>query len=185
MRSLVEAARGARLSGRDRPGPVQYRRRRRASISRGRRASRRRSSITRLSPTARASSARCRRPCSAQEIELVCLAGFMRLLTPWFVGQWRDRMLNIHPALLPSYRGLHTHERALGRRREDPRRHGAFRRPGNGRRPDHRPGRRAGAAGRYAGRARRAGAGAGAPDLSAGPETASPAARRGSKARAC
>ncbi|MDI9848110.1 phosphoribosylglycinamide formyltransferase [Rhodoblastus sp. 17X3] len=49
----------------------------------------------------------------AQEIDLICLAGFMRLLTPWFVGQWRDRMLNIHPALLPSYRGLHTHERAL------------------------------------------------------------------------
>jgi len=46
-------------------------------------------------------------------IDLVCLAGFMRLLTPWFVEQWRDRMLNIHPALLPSYRGLHTHERAL------------------------------------------------------------------------
>jgi phosphoribosylglycinamide formyltransferase 1 len=47
------------------------------------------------------------------DVDLVCLAGFMRLLTPWFVGQWRDRMLNIHPALLPSYRGLHTHERAL------------------------------------------------------------------------
>jgi phosphoribosylglycinamide formyltransferase-1 len=46
-------------------------------------------------------------------IELICLAGFMRLLTPWFVGQWQGRMLNIHPALLPSYRGLHTHERAL------------------------------------------------------------------------
>jgi phosphoribosylglycinamide formyltransferase-1 len=50
---------------------------------------------------------------AAHDIDLVCLAGFMRLLTPWFVGQWRDRMLNIHPALLPSYRGLHTHERAL------------------------------------------------------------------------
>ena len=47
------------------------------------------------------------------DIDLVCLAGFMRLLTPWFVGQWQGRMLNIHPALLPSYRGLHTHERAL------------------------------------------------------------------------
>ncbi len=46
-------------------------------------------------------------------IELVCLAGFMRLLTPWLVETWLDRMLNIHPALLPSYKGLHTHERAL------------------------------------------------------------------------
>ncbi len=46
-------------------------------------------------------------------VEIVCLAGFMRVLTPWFVGQWTGRMLNIHPALLPSYRGLHTHERAL------------------------------------------------------------------------
>lgn len=46
-------------------------------------------------------------------VELVCLAGFMRLLTPDFVGRWHDRMLNIHPALLPSYKGLHTHARAL------------------------------------------------------------------------
>jgi phosphoribosylglycinamide formyltransferase-1 len=46
-------------------------------------------------------------------IDFLCLAGFMRLLTPWFIGQWRDRMLNIHPALLPAFRGLHTHERAL------------------------------------------------------------------------
>jgi len=46
-------------------------------------------------------------------IEIVCLAGFMRLLTPWFVAQWQGRLLNIHPALLPAYRGLHTHERAL------------------------------------------------------------------------
>jgi phosphoribosylglycinamide formyltransferase-1 len=46
-------------------------------------------------------------------VDLICLAGFMRLLTPWFVKQWEGRMLNIHPALLPSYRGLHTHERAL------------------------------------------------------------------------
>ena len=46
-------------------------------------------------------------------IEIVCLAGFMRLLTPWFVAQWQGRLLNIHPALLPAYRGLHTHERVL------------------------------------------------------------------------
>jgi len=50
---------------------------------------------------------------AAHAIDLVCLAGFMRVLTPWFVAQWPERMLNIHPALLPSYRGLHTHERAL------------------------------------------------------------------------
>jgi phosphoribosylglycinamide formyltransferase-1 len=46
-------------------------------------------------------------------IELICLAGFMRMLTPWFIDQWQGRLLNIHPALLPAYRGLHTHERAL------------------------------------------------------------------------
>ncbi|WP_293720500.1 phosphoribosylglycinamide formyltransferase [Stappia sp.] len=49
----------------------------------------------------------------AHGIELVCLAGFMRLLTPWFVEQWTDRLINIHPALLPSFKGLDTHARAL------------------------------------------------------------------------
>ena len=47
------------------------------------------------------------------KVDLICLAGFMRLMTPGFVESWRDRMLNIHPALLPSFKGLHTHERAL------------------------------------------------------------------------
>jgi phosphoribosylglycinamide formyltransferase 1 len=45
--------------------------------------------------------------------ELICNAGFMRLLTLGFVEAWRDRQLNIHPSLLPAFRGLHPHERAL------------------------------------------------------------------------
>ena len=47
------------------------------------------------------------------EVQLVCLAGFMRLLTPGFVAWWRDRIINIHPSLLPSFKGLHSHEHAL------------------------------------------------------------------------
>jgi phosphoribosylglycinamide formyltransferase 1 len=47
------------------------------------------------------------------DIEIVALAGFMRVLTPYFVRRWEGRLLNIHPSLLPKYPGVNTHERAL------------------------------------------------------------------------
>ncbi|HCM84256.1 MAG TPA: phosphoribosylglycinamide formyltransferase, partial [Rhodospirillaceae bacterium] len=47
------------------------------------------------------------------KVQLVCLAGFMRLLSPWFAKEWRDRMMNIHPSLLPKHKGLDTHRAAL------------------------------------------------------------------------
>ena len=49
----------------------------------------------------------------AHGVELVALAGYMRVLTPWLVGCWRGRMINIHPSLLPHFPGLDTHARAL------------------------------------------------------------------------
>jgi phosphoribosylglycinamide formyltransferase-1 len=50
---------------------------------------------------------------NAAGVELVCLAGFMRLLTAGFVERWHNRLINIHPSLLPSFKGLDTHARAL------------------------------------------------------------------------
>ncbi|MGR0305001.1 phosphoribosylglycinamide formyltransferase [Acinetobacter beijerinckii] len=49
----------------------------------------------------------------AWEVDLVILAGFMRILTPNFVSQWQGKMLNIHPSLLPYYKGVNTHQRVL------------------------------------------------------------------------
>ena len=46
-------------------------------------------------------------------VEIIALAGFMRVLTPWFVSRWTGRMINIHPSLLPKYPGLDTHRRAI------------------------------------------------------------------------
>ena len=49
----------------------------------------------------------------AAGVELVALAGYMRVLSPWLVGAWAGRMVNIHPSLLPAFPGLHTHRRAI------------------------------------------------------------------------
>lgn len=49
----------------------------------------------------------------ARDLDIICCAGFMRILTPVLIRDWEGRILNIHPSLLPAYKGLHTHERAL------------------------------------------------------------------------
>ena len=83
-------------------------------VANSRKASRPKSSITRHSARiATRSSARCKKVSTPTRSTIVCLAGFMRLLTPAFVTHWHGRMLNIHPALLPSFKGLDTHERAI------------------------------------------------------------------------
>ena len=49
----------------------------------------------------------------AEGVEFICLAGYLRVLTPFLVDTWAGKMINIHPALLPEFKGLHTHERAI------------------------------------------------------------------------
>ncbi len=48
-----------------------------------------------------------------EKIDIICLAGFMRILTKSFIDQWNNKILNIHPSLLPKYKGLNTHQRAI------------------------------------------------------------------------
>jgi phosphoribosylglycinamide formyltransferase-1 len=64
-------------------------------------------------PTREAFDAAMQTELERARIDIVCLAGFLRLLTPGFVNRWQGRMLNVHPALLPSFKGLDTHARAL------------------------------------------------------------------------
>jgi phosphoribosylglycinamide formyltransferase 1 len=67
----------------------------------------------RAHPDRDAFEAAMQRELAAHGVEFVCLAGFMRILTAGFIARWEDRLINIHPSLLPAFRGLHTHERAL------------------------------------------------------------------------
>jgi phosphoribosylglycinamide formyltransferase-1 len=68
---------------------------------------------SRAYPTREAFEAAMQARLASHRIDLVCLAGFMRVLSAPFAERWRGRMLNIHPSLLPALRGLRTHERAL------------------------------------------------------------------------
>jgi phosphoribosylglycinamide formyltransferase 1 len=64
-------------------------------------------------PDRRAFEEELERTLAASGVEILCLAGFMRVFTPWFVERWVGRMLNIHPSLLPAFRGVDTHRQAL------------------------------------------------------------------------
>jgi phosphoribosylglycinamide formyltransferase 1 len=64
-------------------------------------------------PTREAFDAALNAELQSQNLDLICCAGFMRIMTPVLIAPWLGRMLNIHPSLLPKYTGLHTHERAI------------------------------------------------------------------------
>ena len=114
--NMVVADRGgarAGLSGRDRARPLEPARCRRASRARARPASRRSCVDHKALPDRESFERRSTRPCASASIDLICLAGFMRVLTPWFVERWDGRMINIHPPSCRCSAGPHTHERAL------------------------------------------------------------------------
>ena len=79
----------------------------------------------------------------AHQVDLVVLAGFMRVLSGELLDAFPGRVINIHPALLPAFPGVHGVQAGVRRRRQDRRLHGSLRRPRRRHRPDHRPGRRA------------------------------------------
>ena len=76
-------------------------------------ASRRRWCPIATTPTARPSIAPLSAELERHGVELVVLAGFMRIFSPWFPTHWADRMINIHPSLLPSFKGLHVQQQAI------------------------------------------------------------------------
>ena len=114
MAALIEAAKDKDLPGRDRAGAFRTGRTPAGLPPRARPASPPKSiDHTPFGKDRAAFERALQAMLDKHRIDLVCLAGFMRLLTPGFVGQWPQRMLNIHPSLLPAFKGLDTHKRAL------------------------------------------------------------------------
>ncbi len=97
------------------------------------------SSIPRASPTRPPTKASICALLEREAIDLVCLAGYMRLVGPVLLGRYRGRILNIHPALLPSFPGLDAQRQALRYGVEGQRLHRPFRRRRHRHRADHRP----------------------------------------------
>ena len=141
MAALIEAAKAPDFPAEIVTRDFQPRRRRRAGKGQGQRHCDRRHREQAVRQGSRGVRGGAAAGAGSSTVELICLGGFMRLFTAEFVQRWYGRMLNIHPSLLPSFPGLDPHGQALARRREDFRRHRAFRHPGNRRRPDRDAGR--------------------------------------------